>query len=136
MSGPGVSANLRVALKRRANARCEYCLVPDGAVMWPHEPDHIVAEQHGGHTELANLALACFHCNRRKGPNLASVDSESGPVVPLFNPRVHRWAEHFRLDETRIAPLTQIGRVTVELLRLNSPERLLIRQALLQAGRW
>ena len=66
MSGPGVSANLRVALKRRANARCEYCLVPDGAVMWPHEPDHIIAEQHGGHTELANLALACFHCNRRK----------------------------------------------------------------------
>ena len=136
MSSPGVSASLRADLERRANARCEYCLVPTGAVMWPHEPDHIIAEQHGGRTELANLALACFHCNRRKGPNVASVDSATGQVVPLFNPRVHRWADHFRLEGPRIVPLTQIGRVTVELLRLNSPERLLVRQALLQAGRW
>ena len=136
MGSPGVSASLRGAVERRANARCEYCLIPQGAVMWPHEPDHIIAEQHGGRTELANLALACFHRNRRKGPNVASVDSETGQVVPLFNPRGHRWADHFRLEGPRISPLTQIGRVTVDLLRLNAPERLLVRQALLQAGRW
>jgi len=135
MSGSGVSASLRATLERRANAHCEYCLIPDGAVMWPHEPDHIVAEQHGGRTELANLALACFHCNRREGPNVASVDSKTGQIVPLFNPRVHTWAEHFRRQGPRIAPLTQIGRVTAELLQFNSPERLLVRQALLQAGR-
>ena len=136
MSGQRVSANLRAAVEQRAHARCEYCLVPDGAVMWPHEADHVIAEQHGGRTELANLALACFHCNRRKGPNVASVDPETGQVVPLFNPRVHQWSEHFRVEAPRILPLSQIGRATVELLRLNSPERLLVRQALRQIGRW
>jgi hypothetical protein len=136
MSGQWISANLRSAVESRAKSRCEYCLVPDGAVLWPHEPDHVVAEQHGGSTGLANLALACFHCNRRKGPNVASVDSETGQIVPLFNPRVHRWLEHFRAEGARVVPLTQIGRVTVDLLRLNSPGRLLIRQALHEAGRW
>ena len=26
------------------------------------QPDHIIAEQHGGATDLVNLAFACFHC--------------------------------------------------------------------------
>ena len=136
MSGQRVSATLRAAVERRANGRCEYCLVPGDAVMWPHEPDHVIAEQHGGATELPNLALACFHCNRRKGPNLVSVDPETREVVLLFNPRTQPWAEHFRTERTRIVPLTPTGRATVALLRLNSPERLLIRQALRQVGRW
>ena len=136
MSGPGVSGSLRAAVERRAGGRCEYCLVPDGAVMWPHEADHVIPQQHGGRTELMNLALACFHCNRRKGPNVASVDPDTGQVVPLFNPRVHKWAEHFGVEGPRIAALTQVGRVTVELLRLNSSERLLVRQALREIGRW
>lgn len=136
MSGQWISPSLRAAVGRRANARCEYCLVPDGAVMWPHEPDHVIAEQHGGRAELENLALACFHCNRRKGPNVASVDPETRQVVPLFNPRAQRWSDHFRVEGPRIVPLSQIGRATVELLRLNAPDRLPVRQALLQAGRW
>jgi 5-methylcytosine-specific restriction endonuclease McrA len=73
MRGQRIPANLRAAVVHRAKARCEYCLVPDGAVMWPHEPDHVIAEQHGGQAELANLALACFHCNRRKGPVMGLV---------------------------------------------------------------
>ena len=54
MSGQSVSASLRAAVERRANGRCEYCLVPDGAAMWPHEPDHVIAEQHGGRTDLGD----------------------------------------------------------------------------------
>jgi hypothetical protein len=104
--------------------------------MWPHEADHIIAEQHRGTTGFDNLAFACFHCNRRKGPNLASLDPNTGQLSPLFNPRVHQWAEHFRKDGAHIVPLSAIGRVTVELLRLNSPERLLVRVAVLQSGRW
>ena len=136
MSGQWIAASLRAAVAQRAGARCEYCLVPDGAGLWPHEPDHVIAEQHGGRTELGNLALACFHCNRRKGPNVASVDPDTGQVVPLFNPRVQVWADHFRRDGPRIVAVDPIGRVTVALLRLNSPERLLVRQALRQIGRW
>lgn len=136
MSGTRIPAGWRADVARRASGHCEYCRVPDGATLWPHEPDHIIAEQHGGKTELANLAFACFHCNRHKGPNVASVDGETGRVVALFNPRIHGWDEHFETAGARIVPLTATGRVTAGLLRFNSPERLLVRQALCRAGRW
>jgi hypothetical protein len=136
MSSAWIPASLRVAVERRAGGRCEYCGVPDGAGMWPHEADHIMAAQHGGATEVNNLAFACFHCNRAKGSNVGSVDPLSGKLVPLFNPRVHVWEEHFRAEGARIVPLSDIGRATAELLRFNSPERLLVREVLRLAGRW
>jgi 5-methylcytosine-specific restriction endonuclease McrA len=43
-----------------------------------HHIDHIIAEQHGGATIADNLALACLHCHRPKGPNIASIDVETG----------------------------------------------------------
>jgi hypothetical protein len=104
--------------------------------MWPHEPDHVIATQHRGGTELPNLALACFHCNRLKGPNLASVDPQTGQIVLLFNPRLQPWSDHFRLEGSLIVPLTEIGRATAELLRFNAPDRLLVRLTLQEAGRW
>jgi len=48
MSQGYISAALRQLVKERANARCEYCLVREGEVLLPHQPDHIIAEQHGG----------------------------------------------------------------------------------------
>jgi 5-methylcytosine-specific restriction endonuclease McrA len=39
--------------------------------------DHIIARQHGSRTELDNLALACVHCNRFKGPNVAGLDPDT-----------------------------------------------------------
>src|SRR5439155_23852272 len=94
----------------------------------PHETDHILAVQHGGEAVAENLAFACFHCNHLKGPNLASVDPESGQLTPLFHPRRDHWHEHFRLDGARIVPLTAVGRATAELLRFGSPERLTARE--------
>ena len=82
-----VSEALRAAVRHRAQGRCEYCLIHEEDMLFPHEPDHIIASQHGGVTLLENLALACIHCNRRKGPNLSSVDPDSGALVNLFNPR-------------------------------------------------
>ena len=102
----------------------------------PHEPDHIIAEQHRGETTAANLAFSCWDCNRRKGPNISSVDPESAEVVQLFNPRRNQWRDHFRLDAFRIIPLTPIGIATAALLRLNSPERLSLRAMLHQIGRY
>jgi hypothetical protein len=37
----------------------------------------------------------------------------------LFNPRTHKWSEHFKLKGGRIIPLTAVGRVTEKMLRLN-----------------
>lgn len=123
-------------VRERAAGGCEYCRVHEDDSNLPHEADHIIARQHAGETAPENLAFACFHCNHLKGPNVASVDSETGETVRLFHPRRDSWAEHFQLDGARVVPLTGVGRVTVELLRLNSWERLAPREALLAAGRY
>ena len=60
--------------------------------------DHILTRQHGGETNLENLALACVHCNQRKGPNIAGRDPVTGEVVRLFHPRQDLWRDHFEWD--------------------------------------
>ena len=136
MNPQWLSAPLRSAVRQRAGGACEYCRVHEHDVFVPHEPDHIIAEQHGGLATLENLALACFHCNRHKGPNVASIDPGTGQIVPLFHPRKDKWAEHFRADGPRIVPLTPVGHATATLLRFNAAERLRVRQALAQTGRF
>ena len=69
-------------------------------------------------------------CNPHKGSDVASIDPETGDIVPRFNPRQNRWQEHFRISGERIEALTAIGRATVPLLRLNGAERLAERQLL------
>lgn len=134
MSTTYIPTALRLLVAERAKHRCEYCLVHEEDVLLPHEADHIIAEQHGGKTSAENLALACIHCNRHKGPNLASLDPISGQLTPLFNPRTQIWTEHFALEQAYILPLTPVGRVTVQLLKLNQPDRIQVRQALIETG--
>jgi hypothetical protein len=100
-----------------------------------HQVDHIVAEKHGGDTTLANLALSCLPCNRRKSSDIGSIDPATGQFTRLFNPRGQSWFDHFRLDGPRIVGITAVGRTTVEFLKLNAPERLLERVDLIRAGR-
>lgn len=133
-----MSERIGVALRRaaieRAQQCCEYCGVPDTATFLPHEPDHIVAVQHGGETSLENLAYACFECNRFKGPNLTSIDPDTGRVTPLYHPRRQRWGTHFRWQGAVIEPLTATGRATAFLLRLNDEDRTSFRANLLRQG--
>ena len=110
--------------------------MPEGVTLIPHEPDHVIAHQHGGATTLANLAYTCHQCNRFKGPNLASIDPETQERTFLFNPRQDRWVEHFRWSGPRIVPLSAQGRATAELLRLNDPRRVAARDALMRAQRF
>lgn len=81
MSAARVTARLRAEVRQRAQGRCEYCQVHEGDTLFPHEADHIVADQHGGETSSENLAFACFQCNRDKGPNIASLDPEDRQLV-------------------------------------------------------
>lgn len=127
---------MRESARARALSCCEYYRIHDEDVNLPHEVDHIIAEQHHGSTVPENLAYACFHCNRLKGPNLSSVDLETGEITRLYHPRRDRWIEHFRYEGARIVAMTPIGRATAELLRFNAPERLAPRQALLVARRY
>jgi len=118
-----VSAALRRQIIERARNRCEFCLLPGEVGFFPHEIDHVIAEKHGGKTELENLAYACWRCNRHKGTDLGSFDPETNLFSPLFNPRMQAWTGHFQFDGEQIIGLTSEGRTTVRLLRLNSDTR-------------
>jgi hypothetical protein len=119
-----------------ARSRCEYCRFPSAASLLSFEIEHIISEKHGGLTDLENLALACPFCNRAKGSDLASIDPETGALTAFFNPGAQSWPEHFRLDAALIVPCTGTGRVTVIILQLNHPERLIEREQLIQVGRY
>ena len=129
---PYLTASLRLLVTQRADHRCEYCLLPMAFAIHQHEPDHIVPLQHGGNSDDQNLALACFRCNRNKGPNIGSFDPVTGVLTPFFNPRLQQWEEHFRWQEAVIVPLTPEARVTVKILRLNTEDRLQERRHLMQ----
>jgi hypothetical protein len=118
----------------RAHHRCEYCRIPHPHYRLPFQVDHIIARQHGGAATLDNLAMACFHCNRFKGPNIAGLDPTSGELVRLFHPRTDRWTEHFRFDGPRLVGLTPIGRATIHVLAMNGDDLLLFRTEILQEG--
>lgn len=127
---------LRTEVARRADYRCEYCLIHEDDAGFPHQVDHVLSRKHGGSSELDNLAYACVLCNRRKGTDIASVEPQSGKVVRLFNPRQDRWSDHFQIDEEIIEPRTPIGGVTARLLRLNTAERIAERRILQALGRY
>jgi hypothetical protein len=124
----------REVVRRRADNRCEYCLLRQNHTDLTHHIEHIVAKQHGGGDEVDNLALACHRCNLRKGPNLAGVDPVSAERVPIFHPRRDRWDEHFVFQGVRIEGLTPIGRATVQVLAMNDARRLELRSELAARG--
>jgi hypothetical protein len=110
--------------------------MPESEAVVPHEPDHIMATQHGGQTTRENLAYACFDCNRTKGSNISSLDPDTGTLTPLFNPRQHRWTDHFSWNGPSIEPLTAVGRATAFFLRFNDPVQVEIRANLQSQGRY
>jgi len=75
----------------------------------------------------------CFRCNSHKGPNLAGWDEKSG-VVRLFNPRRDLWAEHFRWSGPRLTGKSLVGRTTVNVLCMNRPEIVQLRESWIRAG--
>jgi hypothetical protein len=114
------------AVRRRAGSRCEYCRLPQAAFRRPFHMEHIVAKQHGGSARFDNLALACWNCNLKKGPNLSGVDPWTGQLTALFHPRTDRWQQHFSALLGTLMPigieirgLTPAGRATVQVLGLN-----------------
>jgi len=121
-------------VRQRAGHRCEYCHLPQPASALRLHIEHIIARQHGGADDSANLALACPECNYQKGTNLTGIDPDTGKVTPLFHPRCDQWAEHFARDAARIVGKSPTGRTTVWLLEMNTGDRLRWREMLLRLG--
>lgn len=121
---------------KRAQGRCEYCLLPESEALHKHQIDHIIPRQHGGSDDDDNLALSCTTCNCYKGPNLASLDPETGELTALFHPRKQQWQEHFSLDNGSIVGLTPEGRATIFIFRFNDEARVEQRKNLTQHKRY
>jgi hypothetical protein len=60
----------------------------------------------------------------------------AGKLYPLFNPRKQKWNRHFRWDQTILIGKTKVGMVTVQVLNINDPARVMLRQNLLFEGRF
>jgi hypothetical protein len=131
-----VAVAVRRLVSERAAGRCEYCLLHNDDSFTPHQIDHITSRKHGGDSSPENLALACVRCNVWKGSDIAGYGSDAGKIVALFHPRLDRWRDHFRLEEGVIVPLTEVGTVTIRLLRLNLHGRVTERQVLIRSGRY
>jgi hypothetical protein len=129
-----VNQDLVRQVRQRAQGRCEYCRLPVSFYPLPFHVDHIVARQHGGPTDIENLALACLHCNRHKGPNIAGRDPATGELVRLFHPRQGKWSEHFEWRAATLAGRTAIGRITIQVLAIKDPDFLAVREALMEEG--
>jgi hypothetical protein len=130
-----MDAALRAFVRERADRRCEYCrLHEDDAGRLAFQMEHIIAKMHGGTDDPGGLCYACPQCNRAKGANLAGV--LGGKLYPLFNPRTQSWHRHFRWEHTILVGRTKTGIVTVRVLNINDPARVMLRENLLFEGRF
>ena len=132
-----LSDKLKAKVRKRANQLCEYCHTNE---IWQYVPftvDHITPTSLGGKTELENLALACFHCNRRKSNVVKAIDPETNTEVELFHPRKDVWSEHFIWSKDRlyIVASTAVGRATLIKLELNRERVIHIRAEDVLIGR-
>jgi HNH endonuclease len=127
---------LRLFVKQRANNRCEYCRINQEDFFFPFEINHVLSVRHGGFTISENLALSFSICNRHKAADIGTYLDGNRRFVRLFNPREDDWGAHFEVNHGEILSLTNIGRATIKLLDLNNPDRIILRQILMNAGRY
>ena len=132
-----IPPSIQKAVRQRASFLCEYCHVSE---IWQYVAftmEHVIPISLDGDDRFENLALCCFACNRRKSGQIDGRDPRSNKIVRLFNPRIHKWHEHFAWakDKLTIIGLTPIGRATVKTLELNRDRVITIRKADLEIGR-
>lgn len=132
-----ISESIQEQVRQRANYLCEYCHASEQWQYVRFTVEHTIPIVQGGGDSLDNLALACFHCNRKKSDKVTAIDLESRAEFHLFNPRQNIWSEHFiwSADGLLIIGLTPIGRVTIAALVLNRERVINIRAADKVVGR-
>jgi hypothetical protein len=119
---------------RRADGRCEYRQLSQEFDDRAFEIDHVISRKHHGPTVAGNLALSCFRCNSFKGSDISGRDTKTRTLTPLFNPRRHKWARHFRWEGPYLIGRTRIGRVTVALLHIHDEYRVKLREEPIAEG--
>lgn len=129
-----IAEKLKAKIRRQANNRCGYCLLPQSLNPGQLEIEHILPTAKGGTDEQENLWLACRLCNGYKGVQTEVFDQETNKTVALFNPRKQNWYEHFKWENERIIGKTACGRATVKALKLNNEIILPVRKRWIEAN--
>ncbi len=75
-------------------------------------------------------------CNSYKGTDIAGYPPGSDAIVPLFNPRIDAWDDHFLWEASLLRGKTPVAAATIELLRINQTARVDHRQLLMTTGLW
>jgi hypothetical protein len=131
-----ISEEMRRLVADRANRQCEYSFINEADSGFHHQVDHVVSRKHGGMSTLENLVwLVCSAIDTRALTS-HSIDSETGSVTRLLNPRQDRWSDHFRIENGWIIPTSPVGRATASLSKFNTAERIAERLQLLALGRY
>lgn len=117
----------------RAAFQCEYCQTGQRVTGQAMHVEHI---NPAGGNDLDNLCLSCASCNLSKAQAVSAPDSETGEVVPLFNPRTQVWSVHFEWIQngTMLRGLTPTGRATVVRLQMNLSRIVNARKVWVRAG--
>ncbi|MFT5165722.1 MAG: hypothetical protein ACI8P3_000950 [Saprospiraceae bacterium] len=129
-----ISAELRNEVIKRAFNTCEYCLMHEDDAFFSFHIDHIISIKHGGTTVSENLAYSCPICNRDKGTDLGSFLDNPSKIIRFYNPRKDKWLDHFEIDNLQINAISEIGNVTLKILKLNDEHRILERELLIETG--
>lgn len=135
-----MSAYISVDLQRQIRNRwldcCAYCLTAESLTATTFEFEHIIPRSAGGETILENLCLSCPSCNRYKTNRQNIIDPVTEKVIPLFHPQLQVWKEHFSWndDASEIVGLTDIGRVTIDLLKMNRLQLVRVRKLWIKLG--
>ncbi len=125
-----MDAVTRRLVRARAGDRCEYChLRQIDSPLASLEIKHVIPKKHHGDDTLANLALACIHCNCHKGSNISGIDPDTGRMTRLFHPRNDEWDDHFYRQGPVFIGKTDVGRTTVDVLKMNADDRVQLRAA-------
>ncbi|MEL6353266.1 MAG: HNH endonuclease signature motif containing protein [Cyanobacteria bacterium J06627_28] len=116
-----INSALRTQIRQRAQFLCEYCHSSEEASTSQFTIDHLQPKSLDGTDQPGNLALACHRCNTRRYNFTAGRDPKTNSITTLFNPRNHKWNEHFQWssDCLQIIGITAIGRATCLRLDMN-----------------
>ncbi|MBC8183923.1 HNH endonuclease [candidate division KSB1 bacterium] len=131
-----ISPTTRQRIAQQALSRCGYCLTQESVSGVPLTIEHLLPRAKGGDEAEDNLWLSCRLCNEAKGILTEAHDPETRKIVPIYNPRLQRWSDHFKWSEcgTQVIGTTPCGRATVKALSLNTEFRIRTRALWVEAG--
>jgi hypothetical protein len=113
-----IAAELRLAVRQRANFACEFCGVTETDTGGELTVDHFHPQTRGGTDDLDNLLYCCPRCNQYKADYWPTQPDD--PI--LWNPRRDPIEAHLLLlADGRLYPVTVVGAFTLKRLRLNRP---------------